>query len=133
MDGCEDSGPLSLDLVNGAIALNQPLNFLSKKAVLEDEAKAQLDAVAHLILARPDLIIVEVQVYTETGGDKDFNLRFSDARAQIIRLYLVEKGVPESRIQARGFGGDKPLIAGTDAAANEANRRVEFVILDRAE
>lgn len=133
-DGCADEGGLVLlDLKGGEIKLHQPLNFLSKKAVLEDDARAVLDAVATVIVARPDLLTVEVQVHTDDVGDPDFNLRFSDARAQIIRLYLTEKGVEEQRLTARGYGESEPLQEGTSDEARSANRRVQFVILDRAE
>jgi large repetitive protein len=132
-DGCPDEGPVALDLAAGKIALVQPLNFLSRKAVLEPDAKATLDAVAALMNARPDLLQVEVQVHTDDQGDDDFNLRFSDARAQIIRLHLIEQGVDESRLVAKGYGENKPLIEGTTAKSRAVNRRVEFVILDVAE
>ncbi len=133
-DGCADEGGLVLlDLAAGEIKLQQPLNFLSKKAVLEDDARAVLDAVASVMVARPDLLTVEVQVHTDDVGDPDFNLRFSDARAQIIRLYLAEKGVAEGRLTAKGYGESQPLVEGTSDDARAANRRVQFVILDRAE
>ncbi len=133
LDGCSDEGSLSLDFETGEIKLVTPLNFLSKKAVLQDDAKALLDAVAHVIIARKDLLTVEVQVHTETSGDQDFNERFSDARAQIIRLFLVEKGIDEGRLKAKGYGGSQPIVEGTSKSANEANRRVQFMILDVAE
>ena len=133
LDGCADEGPVTLDPVSGELKLVTPLNFLSKKAVLQDDAKALLDAVAHMIVARTDLLTVEVQVHTETSGDQDFNERFSDARAQIIRLYLVEKGIDEGRLKAKGYGGSQPIMEGTSKAANDANRRVQFMVLDSAE
>jgi len=133
-DGCADEGGLvQLDLESGEIKLLQPLNFLSKKAVLEDDARAVLDAVSAVMLARGDLLTVEVQVHTDDVGDPDFNLRFSDARAQIIRLYLTEKGVEEGRLVAKGYGESQPLMEGTSDDARAANRRVQFMILDRAE
>ena len=132
-DGCPDEGPVLLDLAGGEIKLLRPLSFLSKKAVLEDDAKAILDAVAAVIVARDDLLTVEVQVHTDDQGDAGFNLRFSDARAQIIRLHLVEQGVEQGRLQAKGFGASRPLIEGTSDKARAANRRVQFMILDRSE
>jgi len=132
-DGCPDEGPVLLDLATGEIRLLRPLAFLSKKAVLEDDAKEILDAVAAVIVARPDLLTVEVQVHTDDQGDEDFNLRFSDARSQIIRLYLIDKGVAEDRLTAKGYGETRPLVEGASEKARAANRRVQFVILDRAE
>ncbi len=131
-DGCEDEGPIVLDLEGREIRLLDSINFLSKKAVLEDDAKALLDAVATLLIARPDILQVEVQVHTDDQGDDDFNLRFSDARAQIVRLYLVEKGVPEGRLVAKGYGETQPIAEGTSRKVREANRRIEFKILDVA-
>ena len=132
-DGCPDDGPVLLDFQAGEVRLLRPLNFLSKKAVLEDDAKAVLDAVAAVLVARPDVLTVEIQVHTDDQGDEDFNLRFSDARSQIIRLYLIDQGVEEGRLEAKGFGETKPIVEGTSEKARAANRRVQFVILDRAE
>ena len=132
-DGCPDTGPVLLDLDAGKIQLMQPLNFLSRKAVLEPEAKATLASVASVINARPDLLQVEVAVHTDDQGDDDFNLRFSDARAQIIRLYLIEIGVDEHRLVAKGYGETQPLMEGSSTEARSQNRRVEFTVLDVAE
>ena len=132
-DGCPDEGPIVLDLVTGKIHLLNPLNFLSRKAVLEPEAKATLAAIAAVVNARPDILQMEVRVHTDDQGDEDFNLRFSDARSQIIRLYLIEMGVDEHRVVAKGFGETQPVAEGSSDEARALNRRVEFVILDVAE
>jgi outer membrane protein OmpA-like peptidoglycan-associated protein len=39
---------------------------------------------------------------------------------------MIDSGVPESRVQAKGFGEDKPISPGNTNADHAKNRRVEF-------
>ena len=44
--------------------------------------------------------------------------------------YLLNKGVPPSRLVARGYGFDKPLEEGKDGKAYfDQNRRVQFMVI----
>jgi chemotaxis protein MotB len=54
----------------------------------------------------------------------------SAERAISVVTYLTDGlGLPKSRFSATGYGEEKPLVQGTSQAANQANRRVEIVIL----
>ena len=64
----------------------------------------------------------------ERGAD-DYNLRLTQARAESVVAYLVEKGVAPARLVARGYGETRPLALGHDDEAWSKNRRVEFVIV----
>ena len=56
------------------------------------------------------------------------NLDLSDRRAKGVKNYLVSLGVPENRLEAKGFGETQPKVE-NDTAENKAkNRRTDFVI-----
>ena len=78
---------------------------------------------------------VTVIGHTDKLGDKAFNLKLSQRRAEAVRDYLVRKGVPPSRLKAVGRGEEAPVVyCGDDGgeweweALNkclEPNRRIE--------
>lgn len=61
------------------------------------------------------------------GPHRRHGPRLSQARAESVRRYLINKGVNPSRLSAKGYGPDKPLEKGTSDAVRAKNRRVEFV------
>jgi outer membrane protein OmpA-like peptidoglycan-associated protein len=56
------------------------------------------------------------------------NVVLSQARAESVRRYLIMRGVQASRLEAKGYGPDKPLVEETDEESLQKNRRVEFII-----
>ncbi|SFS03801.1 OmpA family protein [Sphingomonas jatrophae] len=66
-----------------------------------------------------------VEGHTDASGDRDANVRLSQARAESVANFLKAQGIAEDRLIAKGFGPDKPLPGRSAAAA--ANRRVQFV------
>ena len=48
-----------------------------------------------------------------------------------MKQYLVDKGVDAGRLEAVGYGEEKPLVEGSSSAAFDKNRRVEFNITER--
>ena len=80
---------------------------------------------AHIEITRLR-ITAHVQPHDE-AKDKDL----SDRRAQAVRDWLVQWGIPAERLEARGFGGAKPLIDPTKKGAANINDRVELIILER--
>ncbi|WP_233828983.1 OmpA family protein [Paraburkholderia sp. ZP32-5] len=56
------------------------------------------------------------------------NWELSSARAGAVVRYLVERGVEPHRLAAIGRADNFPLVAGDDAAARAANRRVAIVV-----
>ena len=45
--------------------------------------------------------------------------------------YLINKGVAFGRLDARGFGQERPIADNTTAKGRAANRRVEFLTTPR--
>jgi outer membrane protein OmpA-like peptidoglycan-associated protein len=61
-------------------------------------------------------------------GTDEFNQQLSERRADTVRDFLAEQGVPASAISARGFGKTQPVASNETAEGRQLNRRVELVV-----
>ena len=59
-----------------------------------------------------------------------YNLDLSQRRARAVRSYLIEKGLEATRLESEGFGEAKPISTNASAKGREANRRVEFNVIE---
>jgi outer membrane protein OmpA-like peptidoglycan-associated protein len=110
--------------------VRQPLvlrgvNFATGSSRLTPESYAILDQVASSLIAHPE-VAIEIGGHTDNTGSLRTNTRLSLARAESVRAYLAQKGVPVERMEARGFGPDRPVATNATAEGRAENRRVEL-------
>lgn len=107
------------------VVVLEGVNFETGSATLTPGARDVLDRVARSLVGNSDLR-VEVGGHTDSTGSRALNVSLSQQRAEAVAAYLALRGVPSSRMVARGYGPDRP-IAGNDTASGRAmNRRVEL-------
>ena len=101
------------------------VTFEPGRAVLQLESFTVLNIVAQSLVANP-AIRIEIAGYTDGTGSAATNLRLSQARAEVVRAYLVSKGVTPTRMVARGYGASNPIAVNTTVEGRAQNRRVEL-------
>ncbi len=69
---------------------------------------------------------VVLEGHTDERGGREYNLALGQKRAEAVRRALTVLGVADAQVEATSFGQEKPAVAGSDEAAYEKNRRVEF-------
>ena len=99
--------------------------------ILPESAK-ELDLLADFLKSNPELT-AELSSHTDSRGDDDYNLKLSQERADAAVLYLISKGIDESRVTAVGYGEKKLLnkcANGVDCPEemHRQNRRTEIFI-----
>ncbi len=99
------------------------------KATLKEASFPELDRVARLMNENTDMNI-ELAGHTDNVGAEDKNLSLSQARAQAVVQYLIDKGVSKKRLVAKGYGENKPVATNDTDEGRALNRRVEFAILN---
>lgn len=106
--------PAAFDLV---------VRFKYDSDALEPDAKSNLDEFAKA-LKDPQLAASSflVEGHTDARGSADYNLSLSERRAKAVVSYLSERGVDAAKLQPRGYGQSKPVVA--DPYSGD-NRRVE--------
>ena len=89
----------------------------------------KVDLVAEHLKAKSERVVV-VEGNCDERGSNEYNLTLGENRAIIVRNYLVQNGIAESRIQTRSYGEERPAAEGHDESAWALNRRAEFGIYD---
>jgi OmpA-OmpF porin, OOP family len=118
-------------LETGMIRL-QNVNFETGKSAIQAESFKTLDEVGD-ILGRWPALRIEIAGHTDSRGTEAKNRVLSDARANAVRDYLLNK-FPELRPEqfiAKGYGESQPIATNTTALGRARNRRVEFRVLNK--
>jgi outer membrane protein OmpA-like peptidoglycan-associated protein len=129
-DGCPDEGRTLAFVEGDAVVITEKIFFDVNRARIKTRSQPVLNAVAAILRAHADLK-VSIEGHTDDQGGGDWNRKLSQLRSERVRDYLIKKGIGADRLEAKGFGSDRPLVRGTDEAARDRNRRVEFVIIGR--
>ncbi|MEW5848720.1 MAG: OmpA family protein [Myxococcota bacterium] len=131
-DGCPDEGPKPLvKVTEQKLEILEKVYFDTAKAKIQKRSFNLLNQVALTIKANPQIKLVAVEGHTDSQGKREKNVVLSQQRADAVRNYLIKQGVEPERLKAVGFGPDRPVGDNKTANGREANRRVEFVIVEK--
>jgi OmpA-OmpF porin, OOP family len=106
------------------------VNFRVNSAVLDAEAKQQLDMLAEKA-ANAKAFVIEISGHTDSTGSAAKNFRLSQERADAVVHYLaINHKIPARRfITPMGYGKTESVADNTTAAGRAQNRRVEVKML----
>ena len=101
------------------------LHFITGTDELTPESKAELQDVRAALKDRPlpDVLVIG---HTDTVGDAAVNDRLSAQRAETVKGFLVDIGIPAARITTAGRGERELLVRTADEVDEPRNRRVEI-------
>jgi OOP family OmpA-OmpF porin len=102
--------------------------FNTDKATLRERSYDALDDLLAAMRTNPDMK-VEIAGHTDDRGSKSYNKDLSQRRAEAVKEYLLEKGIREKRVRAKGYGETKPVASNDTQQGRQKNRRVEVRIL----
>jgi outer membrane protein OmpA-like peptidoglycan-associated protein len=106
----------------------QSVEFEEGEYAITTEMYTDLNKVINFLTDNPEFKL-RISGHTDSAGDKDFNLKLSQKRADSIRDFIVLTGdLDEKRIEAKGYGDTKPIVTETSDEDRKINRRVEFEI-----
>lgn len=113
----------------GLIAALSGVNFETNKATLKPVAREKLSKLSGILLGFPGEYKLDIEGHTDSTGSDAYNQGLSQSRAESVRNFLLEQGIPEARIPStQGFGRTKPIVPNDTKANREKNRRVDIVI-----
>ena len=74
-------------------------------------------------------VYLEIQGHTDTTGSKGANMRLGEARAEAVRLYMNQQGVPLNRMSTISYGDQSPVAPNNTREGRAQNRRVVVIVL----
>lgn len=110
--------------VQPPLAELQTVYFAYDRADIRSDAQGALKTNAQTIVDRSGAVTVEG--HCDERGSTEYNLALGERRAAAVKRYLVDLGVPSSKLRTVSFGEDRPAVQGHDESAWRYNRRAEF-------
>jgi outer membrane protein OmpA-like peptidoglycan-associated protein len=86
---------------------------------------ATIDKIVRLMKQIPAAKYV-IEGHTDNRNSDRYNLYLSQRRANAVRKYMVEQGIPADNLDAKGYGESRPKFSNDNAGGRQLNRRVEI-------
>ena len=103
------------------------LHFETNKSVIAPLSYDSLIKLSEYLVDNPTVNLL-LAGHTDNQGSDAYNQKLSEDRALAVKVYLVGKGIDETRISTIGYGESKPISDNTSASGRKKNRRVEFIL-----
>jgi len=127
-NGC----PGLIMIKQGEIVILDKVYFSSNKDKILSKSFPVLKAVAYALQTHSGIRRLAVEGHTDNKGKPAKNLDLSQRRAESVKRFLIEQGVSGDRLEARGYGQERPIADNKTSKGRAVNRRVAFSILDPA-
>lgn len=129
-----DLKPIVIDIdldkaSTGASVVLNNIFFDLDKFDLRPKSITELDQIARFLKDNPN-VKVEISGHTDDQGSATYNLQLSQKRAKAVGDYLLTLGIPANRMKEVGYGSKKPLLPNDSEENRQANRRIEFRIVE---
>ncbi|HZZ85390.1 MAG TPA: OmpA family protein [Anaeromyxobacteraceae bacterium] len=126
-DGCPRKFKL-IEVKKDRIEIRQQVHFATGRFKVLKDSFPLLDQVVQALADMPR-VRVRIEGHTDTVGGAAANLKLSQKRAEAVRAYLVKKGIDGARLDAVGYGPNRPLASNRTEKGRAQNRRTEFRIV----
>jgi Outer membrane protein and related peptidoglycan-associated (lipo)proteins len=110
----------------------ESVHFAFNKDQLTAYARVSLNGTAKTVQTlEPDCTGLKVQVSGNTDwiGSDNYNQALSERRANVVRQYLIRKGIEGARIESFAYGETRPVAPNTTAEGRALNRRTDIETL----
>jgi peptidoglycan-associated lipoprotein len=105
----------------------KPVYFDYDRSVIRDDAKPVMKANVEWLKAHP-AVAVRIEGNCDERGTIEYNQALGQRRAAAAKRYLVDLGIPSSRITLISYGKDKPSCTDSTEDCWQQNRRGDFAV-----
>ncbi|MBL8613371.1 MAG: OmpA family protein, partial [Myxococcales bacterium] len=106
------------------------IHFAFNSATILPDSFPLMQKIADIFNQTPAIKKVAIEGHTDNKGSAVYNKNLSQNRANSVMQWLVQHGVAANRLEAHGYGLEKPIADNATEEGRAANRRVEFHILE---
>ncbi|WP_243739598.1 OmpA family protein, partial [Algoriphagus boseongensis] len=106
MDFCEPED--LFEKIQEEIADIPTIYFDFDKSMLRSVHKQELERVGAMLKRMPHLMLY-IEGHTDQRGGDEYNQKLSERRAEVVREYLIKRGIENSRLEYQWFGKTRPI------------------------
>ena len=125
-DGCPEKAALEGD----RIVIRDRIEFDTGRASIAGDGLSVLEDVRSILATNPHVKRIRIEGHTDSRGNARKNLKLSQQRADTVMVWLIDSGIAPDRLESKGFGDTKPIDTNKTKAGRQANRRVEFHVVN---
>jgi outer membrane protein OmpA-like peptidoglycan-associated protein len=105
------------------------VKFPVDSAKLSPEAEQRLTAFAEKLKTDNRNVYLEIQGHTDARGSDTLNQRLGAERAEAVRLFMNQHGVPLNRMSTISYGKKDPVADNKTRTGRAQNRRVLLIVM----
>lgn len=113
-----------VDSTGCSLTMRLEVLFDTDSSTINRTSFAELDRMITFLRETAPSATGVIEGHTDTVGAEAYNQQLSERRAQAVLKYLVDGGVPASRLRAQGFGETQPVADNATPEGRAQNRRV---------
>lgn len=102
------------------------INFDTDKSIITHDGKEVVQQIIEA-LKKESALHITIEGHTDNTGDATRNKKLSNERAEAVLKALTSGGIDNTRLTAKGFGSERPLVANDSEEGKAKNRRVELI------
>lgn len=123
--------PKKAKIVEERIEITEKVQFAYNKAEILAASDDLLNDVGTVMKQHPEVKKIRIEGHASSEGPDKYNKELSDKRAKAVMDFLIKVGVDADRMEAVGYGEERPIADNETEEGREKNRRVEFNIIAR--
>ena len=104
--------------------------FDTGKATIKFQSAEVLNQIINVLKKFPKSRF-RIEGYTDSTGKKQKNIELSQNRADAVKIYLIQGGIDQSRLESKGYGPENPIASNKTRKGRELNRRVEINLIKK--
>jgi outer membrane protein OmpA-like peptidoglycan-associated protein len=105
------------------------VKFKNASAKLTPEAEQRLADFADKLKNDNRNVYLEIQGHTDARGPNTLNTRLGEERAEAVRLFMNQHGVPLNRMSTISYGKADPVADNKTRTGRAQNRRVVLIVM----
>jgi len=126
VNGC----PQFIKKEGSVVRVLQQVHFQTGSSKILPDSFPMLQEIADLLKSSPGIKKMSIEGHTDNKGGADMNKKLSQTRADSVMKWLTDHSIENTRLEAHGYGLERPIEDNGTDKGRAANRRVEFKILE---